>query len=176
MPTAPKEKRTGRAPIDPMRVFALVASAAFVAIGIMMIGDGKTIGWMITAFFGVCFLVALLEPLLPKPWLESEFRLVMTADEITCEFRRNKRESIRWDDVIRVWYVTTADGPHLPDEWIVLEGEHGGCAVPTEAKDFPGIWDELKARFPGFDYAPVIHGGTTFAKHLCWERQRATGT
>jgi hypothetical protein len=32
------------------------------------------------------------------------------------------------------------------------------------------MWDELKQRFPGFDYKPIIQGGTTEARHLCWER------
>jgi hypothetical protein len=159
-----------------MRVFTLVASVLFVAIGVSMIADGNRIGWWEVGFFGLCFLVALFEPWLPKPWLESEFRLVISADEITCEYRKRKRESIRWDDVIRIWHMTTADGPYVPDVWIIFEGEHGGCAVPTEAKEFGEIWDALTAHFPGFDYAPVIHGGTTLAKQLCWERQRATGS
>jgi hypothetical protein len=176
MPADPRKKRTGRPPIDPMRVFTLVASAVFVAIGVMMIADGKKTGWWETGFFGLCFLVALFEPILPKPWLESEFRVVIADDGITCEFRRRRRESIRWDQVIRIWYVTTAEGPYLPDQWVVLEGEQSGCAVPTEAQGFDAIWNELHARFPGFDYAPVIHGGVTLAKHLCWERQRATGS
>jgi hypothetical protein len=98
---------------------------------------------------------------------------VITADELLCEFRKRKRESIRWEDVIRVWYVTTADGPHLPDEWLLFEGENGGCALPTEAKGFREIWPELETRFSGFDFGPVIHGGNDFRKHLCWERQAA---
>jgi hypothetical protein len=54
----------------------------------------------------------------------------------------------------------------------VLEGDSGGCSFPTEVKGMSAIWDELEARFPGFDYAPIIEGGTDFKKHLCWERQR----
>jgi len=37
------------------------------------------------------------------------------------------------------------------------------------------VWDELEERFLGFDYGPLIRGGTDDAKHLCWERQRGTG-
>lgn len=75
----------------------------------------------------------------------------------------------------RIWYVTTPDGPWLPDQWMLLEGENGGCSFPTEASGFDGIWDQLKQRFLGFDYQPLIRGGTDDAKHLCWERQRPTG-
>jgi len=32
----------------------------------------------------------------------------------------------------------------------------------------------LKERFAGFDYKPIIHGGTDDAKHLCWERNRVS--
>jgi hypothetical protein len=154
------------------RIFTLIVSAVFVAIGIMMIADGNKTGWLMVGFFTLCLLVAVFEHKLPKPWLESEFRLVITPDEVTCEFRKRKRESIRWDEVIRVWYVTTADGPRLPDEWIVLEGASGGCSFPTEVRGMGAIWDELEARFPGFDYGPIIEGGTEFKKHLCWERQK----
>jgi len=45
------------------------------------------------------------------------------------------------------------------------------CSFPTDARDFDAIWDELKQRFAGFDYAPLIHGGTDDARHLCWERR-----
>jgi hypothetical protein len=33
----------------------------------------------------------------------------------------------------------------------------------------------MERRFPGFDYGPIIQGGTTFAKHLCWEQRAAAG-
>jgi hypothetical protein len=32
------------------------------------------------------------------------------------------------------------------------------------------VWDELEQRFPGFDFGPLIRGGTDDAQHLCWER------
>jgi hypothetical protein len=116
--------------------------------------------------------VAIFEPRFRKPWVSCDYRLVMTKDEIVCEHPRRQRESIRWEDVKRIWYVTNSDGPRLPDEWLLLEGEHGGCSFPTEAKGFDGIWDELQQRFAGFDYKPLIQGGTDEAKHLCWERDR----
>ena len=68
--------------------------------------------------------------------------------------------------------MTTSDGPRVPDEWLLLEGEHGGCSFPTEARGFDGIWEVLTQRFAGFDYEPIIRGETNDAKHLCWERQQ----
>ena len=157
---------------DPMRWFTLVVSAIFIVIGLSAIGSGNSDGWLIAGFFGLCLLVAFFEPWFSKPWVTCDYRLVMTDDEIVCEHPRRQRESIRWDDVKRIWYMTTSDGPRLPDEWLLLEGEHGGCSFPTEAKGFDGIWDELKQGFNGFDYGPLIQGGSDEAKHLCWERNR----
>ena len=156
---------------DPMRLFTLIVSALFVAIGVMAIASGNSDGWLIAGFFGLCLLVAIFEPWFSKRWVTCDYRLVMTKVEVACEHPRRQRESIRWEDVNRIWYVTTSDGPRLPDEWLILEGENGGCSFPTEAIGFQGIWDELKQRFDEFDYKPIIQGGTNDAKHLCWERK-----
>lgn len=159
-----------------MRLFTLITSVVFVAIGILSIASGDSVGYWVTGFFAACALVALFEHKLPKPWLETEFEIVITEEGITCLFRRRPRESIRWEAVEPVWYVTTSHGPHSPDQWFVLEGASSGCAFPTDAKGIAGIWDPFANRFPGIDYGPVIRGGTTDAKHLCWERQRQTGS
>jgi hypothetical protein len=102
--------------------------------------------------------------------VDSGYRVIITAEEIACEHSRRKREAIRWEDVVRISYVTTSEGPWLPDEWLLFEGEATGCSVPSEAQGFEQIWDELKARFPGFDYRPLIAGGTDDAMHLCWTK------
>ena len=157
---------------DPMRLFTFVVSALFVAIGVTAIASGNSDGWLIAGFFGLCLLVAIFEPWLSKPRVTCDYRLIMTNDEIACEHPKRQRESIRWDDVNRIWYVTTSAGPWLPDEWLFFIGETGGCSFPTEAQGIDGIWDELKQRFVGFDYEPLILGGTDDARHPCWERQR----
>jgi hypothetical protein len=154
-----------------MRLFTLIVSAVFVAEGVWLIASGETFGWLLAGFFGLCFLVAIFEPRLRMSQMPSEYRLLITTDEIACEHPKRKREAIRWEDVNRIWYLTTSDGPRLPDEWVLLEGENGGCSFPTEVSNISAFWDELKVRFPGFDYQPIIRGGTDDAKHLCWERQ-----
>src|SRR5215831_8316952 len=105
-------------------------------------------------FFGLCLLVAVFEPWLPKPDVSCGYGLLITQEEVACEYLKRKRESIRWEDVNRIWYVTTSAGPWLPDEWLVFEGETGGCSFPTEAMGMDGLWDELKQRFAGFDSKP----------------------
>jgi hypothetical protein len=158
-----------------MRLFTLVVSPLFVVCGVGMIGSGDSYGWLVAGFFALCLLVAVFEPRFPKPHLSHGYRLLMTNEEVACEHPKRQRESIRWEHVNRIWYVTTSGGPSLPDEWFLLEGENGGCSFPTEAIGFDGIWDQLKQRFAGFDYEPLIRGGTEDAKQLCWERPRATG-
>ena len=154
-----------------MRLLTLIVSILFVAIGAWMIVDGDAYGWSVAGFFSFCLLVAIFEPWLRKPRV-CEYEFVITEDEVACEHPERKRESIRWADVTRIWYITTADGPRFPDEWLLFEGENDGCSFPTEARGMDGIWDELKQRFAGFDYTPLIAGGTDYAKHLCWERPR----
>jgi hypothetical protein len=104
------------------------------------------------------------------PDSRDPYRLTITDQEIACEHPMRKRESVRWDEVDRVWFVTTSDGPRLCDNWLLFEAKSGFCSVPTEAQGFDKIWSELKARFPGFDYQPILLGGTDEAKHLCWKR------
>jgi len=159
-----------------MRLFTLVVSAVFVVIGVLMIAEGRSPGWLVAGFFALCLLVAIFEPWLPKPNAESEYRLLITNDDVACEHPKRPREAIRWENVERIWLVTTSDGPRLPDHWLLLEGEHGGCSFPTEAVGFDAIWDELKRQFAGFDYGPLIRGGTDDARYLCWDRQSSAAS
>lgn len=153
-----------------MRIFTIVVSAIFVAIGTMSIVSGDSDGWLIAGFFALTLLVGIFDPWFRKPWAGSGYRLLITEDEVACEHLERPRESIRWGDVIRIWYVTTSSGPWSPDEWLLFEGRSGGCSLPTEAKGIEAIWDELENRFPGFDYAPIIRGPTEEARSVCWER------
>ena len=154
-----------------MRLFTLLLSFPFTAGGIWMIVSGDSTGWYVAGMFCFCFLIALFEPWFPKQPAPAAYQLLISNDDIACEHSQRKRETIRWTDVNRIWYATTSDGPWNPDQWILLEGENGGCSFPNEAVGFEGIWDELKNRFPGFAYGPLISGGTEYAKHLCWERR-----
>jgi len=70
---------------DPMRLFTLVVSVLFVAIGVTAIVSGNSDGWLIAGFFGLCLLVAVFEPWFSKPWVTCDYRLVITNDEIACE-------------------------------------------------------------------------------------------
>jgi hypothetical protein len=157
-----------------MRLFTFIVSALLTAGGVEMIASGNPFGWAVAGFFGLGLLVAIFEPWFPKPQDTGKYRVLVTQDEVACEHPKRPRESIRWEDVIRIWYVTTSEGPWHPDQWLLLEGENGGCSFPTEATGFDRMSDEFKLRFPGFNYEPLIRGGTDDARYLCWERQPLT--
>ena len=156
-----------------MRLFTFVVSSVFVIIGISMISSGTPYGWSVTGFFGCCLFVAVFEPWLPKPHLDSAYRIVLTENEIACEHPRRSREAIAWLDVTRIWCVNMADDLRSSDQWLVFEGDDGGCSVPTDAVGFDRIWDELRQRFGDFDYKPLLRMDGTPAKQLCWGSDRA---
>ncbi len=98
------------------------------------------------------------------------YTLILSEDEIACEHPKRKRESIRWDQIVEIRLVTTDEGPFLPDMWYVFIGKTGGCSVPSEAKDFDPLWDEIKNRFDGFNYDAIIEAGTDNAQKTLWEK------
>ena len=102
--------------------------------------------------------------------MDTRFRIVVTRDSVSCEHPDRKPESVRWDEVVRIWLVTTSNGPRTPDQWLLFESPSGGCSMPTEADGFDQIWGVLKDHFPGFDYTRIIEAGTDDARYLCWER------
>lgn len=143
-------------------------------ISLVLMGAGiLSSSWFGTVFFSLCALVIWLEPYFPNPNESCGYHLLLSNDEIACEHPKRKRESIRWEEVRRIWFVTTSDGPWIPDKWLLFEGEAGGCSVPEEAEGFSALWDELKTRCPGFAYLPIALGGTHDARHLCWQKPGA---
>jgi hypothetical protein len=152
------------------RILVLIAFTALTALGGWFIVSGRFSGLWVVGFFMLGLLFLIIEPWLPKPKVSPRYRLVITNNEIVCEYPK-RTESIRWEDVARIWYITTSDGPWSPDEWLLFIGSAGYCSIPTEAAGFGCIWDELKQRFPDFDYEAIVKGGTDDAEYLCWERK-----
>jgi predicted dehydrogenase len=52
-----------------------------------MVVSGDASGWLVAGFFGVCLLVAILEPWLPRPHLTCQYRVLITRDDVVCEGR-----------------------------------------------------------------------------------------
>ena len=70
----------------------LLASLAFVAAGVWMIGEGNAAGWFVAGFFGLCAL-----PAVWSLWPNASY-LLLTPEGFTVKtpFRS---WSLRWDDV-----------------------------------------------------------------------------
>ncbi len=103
---------------------------------------------------------------------DGPFVVNITDNDVACEHPKRKRESIRWDEVDEIRLVTTADGPHFPDMWLLFINEKlKGCSIPTEAKGFDLILDEIKNRFTGFDYEAFVKGsGTDYQQTTVWKK------
>ena len=149
----------------------LAVCLAFTGIGAAMILAGDRAGWWATIVSGLGILLYIIEPLRPGRSVSSEYRVVVTGDVVACEHPKRSREAIRWEDVRCVSVVTTSDGPWRPEMWLLFEGPASGCSIPTEAEGFDQLWDQLSARFSGFDFKPFIEacGKTTDARHICWQ-------
>jgi len=150
----------------------LILCLAFTAGGVAMAFSGDGLGWGVAIFFGLCTLVWVLQPFLPRREFSSEYRVTVTGDCVACEHPERKRESIRWGEIRCVSVVTTSDGPWRPDMWLLLEGEATGCSIPTDAKGFDALFDQLSARFPDFDFKPFIEacGSVDDRRYVCWQR------
>lgn len=77
-------------------------------------------------------------------------------------------EAVRWDALVEVGIVTTADGPLLEDfYWILRDADGGGCAVPGEVG--APLLKRLQ-RLPRFDNEAVIRASCSVeeAAFLCW--------
>ncbi len=98
------------------------------------------------------------------------YTLILSEDEMVCEHPTRSKESIRWDKIDEIRLITTDEGPLLPDMWYVFIGESGGCSVPSEAKDFDLLWDEIKKRFDGFNYNAIIEAGTDNDQKVLWKK------
>ncbi len=96
----------------------------------------------------------------PPPF--PDYKTIMDENGIACEHPKRKRESVAWDEVIEIGLFSTSDGPWLPDLWFVFSGKNSGCSVPTSGQDSEKVWDEIKKRFPGFDYEAFISESKTY--------------
>jgi hypothetical protein len=96
------------------------------------------------------------------------------ADKVLRTLPDGRTESVRWDELEKVWILTTEQGPAADDVFWMLDGKSGGCSVPSEAEGMQELLLRLQ-RLPGFNNAAVIQamGSTANAQFLCWSRSNA---
>lgn len=81
-------------------------------------------------------------------------------------------ESVRWDRLIHVGVMTTADGPFGPDLFWVLAGEdETGCVIPSQAGIAEALLERVQ-RLPGFDNETLIAAmsSTEEARFPLWSK------
>jgi hypothetical protein len=142
----------------------------FVCGGGFLVWNGYPFGWLSVAFWGTGVLFFLYDKVGVKEPNVKPYKVEISQDEIASDYQNRRIGSVTWTEIERVWYVTTSDGPIIPDEWIVFEGCQSPCWVSTEATGFDELWKLLDSRFPGFDFKPIALGGTEDAKYLCWSK------
>ena len=98
------------------------------------------------------------------------FQVVVTPHELACEHPRREREAVTWQEIHEIVLINARESPPIPPYWLVFVGDGKGCSVPTEAQGFSRLWDEIEARFPGFDFDAVLEPEPGVTKKSVWRR------
>jgi len=98
------------------------------------------------------------------------FKVMITPFELACEHPRREREEIPWEEIHEIVLINAQESPPIPPYWLVFVGVDKGCSVPTEAQGFSRLWDEIEARFPGFDFNAVLEPETGITKKSVWKK------
>ena len=126
-----------------MRLFALLVSALFVAFGIWLIVSGSSSGWSIaaTGFFGLCLLVAILEPWL-KPHVSGKYENEATRTTNFAEVVERLR--VRADTPL---ILCSSASPDLKTVWVWALEENATNRLKTRWSGVlrPSEFDELAA-------------------------------
>lgn len=108
---------------------------------------------------------------------ESDFSVLEENGKVVCVRPEGKVESFRWDELVRIEILTTADGPFAPDFFWVFFAEEGGAVIPSGAAGLDPVTDRAFA-LPGFDHQGFIEGAipsTEEAGFVVWRRPDPRG-
>lgn len=98
---------------------------------------------------------------------------LVTVDErgVFRQIPGRLRESVLWEDLVRVTVITTDEGPFVEDFFFLLHDRHGGGCVVSNAKAVEvGLVAALQ-RLGDFDNLALIEatGSTECAEFLLWD-------
>ena len=102
----------------------------------------------------------------------NEYTVTTDKKGVTCEHPKRAKESIAWDDVDQVSFLTTNQGPFEEDVWLLLKHNNGGgCSVPMGAEGYDALYDII-SKFEDFDFNAVIQAmsSTQNNEFVCWRR------
>jgi hypothetical protein len=86
---------------------------------------------------------------------EEDFTVTITDAFVKVEHPARKTETILWSTLREIALYTTAEGPMLPDLFLVLIGDGDGCLIPQGAKGYDEVYD-IVSKYEGFDFENVI--------------------
>ncbi|MDR2951527.1 MAG: hypothetical protein LBV71_20245 [Prevotella sp.] len=86
---------------------------------------------------------------------EDAYLVTITDEYVKVEHPRRATESICWEEINEIWLINTDDGPLLPDVFLALVGEKGGCLIPQGANGFDEVYD-IVSKYNGFNFENVI--------------------
>lgn len=160
---------------SPSELCAIGISAAMVVMGIIVLPQSPDLIWAVL-FFGVCGLLALLNPLILR-WLPSRGpRVEHDQESVRTFFGEAVQAAIRWDEVDEIAVVTNDAGPSGEDVvWVFTNaGRSKQIAITGTSSGFPALLEELQG-LPGFDHVTLIAamGSVEAARFVVWRRPLA---
>lgn len=147
-------------------------SLLFVAGGVAGIRQGELMGWMITAFFGLCAAA-----MAAAPWIrerrEKQAAQSLTVDDwgVRRTLGSGGEEALAWADLTEVMILTTADGPYAEDMFFVLRGKGDtGVLVGQGLASQHKLLGTLQERLRDLDNEEFIRamGSTQEARFVIW--------
>lgn len=104
--------------------------------------------------------------------LERRHVVRVSDESVSCERPDGAIEQVAWADLQRVDFRTTADGPLLPSQFLVLTGSTSSCVVPCGATGAGPLMDRLQ-KLPNFDNHAMIEAAakTTESVRTCWQKK-----
>jgi hypothetical protein len=103
---------------------------------------------------------------------EENFVITITDEIVKIEHPKRKTEMVKWNDIKEIIMLNTDDGPWLPDVWMGLIGDEGGCLIPLGAKGYDDVFD-IVSKYEGFDFESYIKSATCTenAQFLVWKKK-----
>ena len=86
---------------------------------------------------------------------EDQYNVIITDESIKVEHPKRQTELVLWEDLHTVFLINTDQGPQLPDVWLTLVGDIGGCIIPQGCKGFEDVY-EIVSKFKGFNFDNFI--------------------
>jgi hypothetical protein len=81
-------------------------------------------------------------------------------------------EHSKWDEIVKISFFTTDQGPFVDDVFLVLFKDEKGCLIPSESVGYNEVYEKV-SKFEGFDFAKVIEAMSSASNNefICWQKK-----